>query len=372
MSPLEFTKDTTHIHHDTLQPVKIDVNTSQLTTDTETVHQNVGDKIIPFEKQIKNFMLETEKSIRLIQQDNEHLKMNNSHLQNKILDMERKNEELKVQLSLTVQQLSGIQSMMTFSRLWIISHDQFTIGKQIGKGAWATVHEATFRGTIVAAKQIHNLINSIETKEMFQHEMDITLSCQHQNVVTFLGATMDDPLVLLMEKMDLSMKDAYTENPITCTQAHKILNEIATALHFLHTRPNPVIHRDVSSANVLLKVLCNGKWLAKLGDLGTAKIQQQTKTPLPGTIVYAAPEALEPKEHTTKMDVYSFGILIIEGLTSSFPFIEKVDTFKKQVREQYSHYYQLVSDCTKKQSSDRLTMYDVLVQLDKIDGVVAK
>ena len=373
LSPLEVTKDIAHVSHDTLQSTRNNANTSQPTTDSayvEEVHQNLGNmgnNITPFEKQIKSFVLETEKRIQLMEHSIEYLKTSNSYLQKRLSDVERKNEELRVQLSLSQQQLLGLQSMITFSKLWVITPDQFIIGKEIGRGAWATVHKATYRGATVAAKKLHDIIHSIETKKMFQHEMDITLSCQHQNVVTFLGATSEDPLVLLMELMDFNMKDAYTKHAaITHTQAHKILHEIAMALHFLHTRPDPVIHRDVSSANVLLKVLYNGEWLAKLGDLGTAKIQQQTKSPLPGTIAYAASEASEPKKHSTKMDVHSFGILIIEALTSSFPYIEIVDTLKDQVQKKYPQYYHLVTSCTKQQLSDRPTMYDVLVQLDGI------
>ena len=79
--------------------------------------------------------------------------------------------------------------MMTCSRLWVVSHDQFTIGRQIGRGAWAAVHATTFRGAIIAAKYLHQLITSPKTRELFQREMEMALHCQHQNIVTFLGAT---------------------------------------------------------------------------------------------------------------------------------------------------------------------------------------
>ena len=72
--------------------------------------------------------------------------------------------------------------------------------------------------------------------------------------------------------MDTSWRSAYEQERVKDNQIHGILHDVAKALHFLHTRPDPVIHHDVSSANVLLKVLFNGEWLAKLGDLGTAKI----------------------------------------------------------------------------------------------------
>ena len=165
--------------------------------------------------------------------------------------------------------------------------------------------------------------------------------------------------------MDTSLRSAYELGIVKDNQIHGILHDVAKALHFLHTRPDPVIHRDVSSANVLLKVLYNGEWLAKLGDLGTAKIQQQVSTAGPGAIIYGAPEARNPEEHSPKMDVYSFGVVVIETLTKTHPF-QMVETLKAQVQQQYPQYDQLVTSCTKQQSSDRPTMYDVLVQLDEI------
>jgi len=296
-----------------------------------------------------------------VQCNYERLFISNTNLQKRLLFTQN-------QLSITQQQLLGMQSMVTFGRLWVVSHDQFTIGKEIGRGAWATVHETTFRGATVAAKRLHNLITTSKTKELFQREMEIALQCQHQNIVTFLGATVEGAPVILMELMDMNLREAYERGSVII-QMPRIFCDIAKALHFLHTRPDPVIHRDVSSANVLLKVLYNGEWLAKLGDFGTAKIQQQVATAGPGAMAYGAPEAGDYKKHSPKMDVYSFGVVIIETLTKTHPF-EVLNTLKAQVQQQHPQYYQLVSNCTKQQSSDRPTMYDVLVKIIEINNAV--
>ena len=295
-----------------------------------------------------------------------------SHTQQQLSDVQQSNEQLQTtnvrlqdQLSLTQQQLLGVQSMMTCSRLWIVSHDQFTIGKEIGRGAWATVHEATFRGATVAAKCLHDEITSPTTRELFHQEMQMALHCQHRNIVTFLGITLKDHPVILMELMDINLRSAYKRGSIKYHQVLEILCDVAKALHFLHTRPDPVIHRDVSSANVLLKAQYNGEWLAKLGDLGTAKIQQHIATPGPGALAYAAPEVGDPKRHSTKMDVYSFGVLVVEILTKTLPF-QNLSTLKVQIQQQLPRYHQLVTSCTNQQSSDRPTMYDVIMQLNKI------
>ena len=298
-----------------------------------------------------------------------------SHAQQQLLDMQKSIEQMQVtndylqdQLSLTQQQLLGIQYMMTCSRLWVVSHDQFTIGREIGRGAWATVYEATFRGSTVAAKCLHDEITSPAVRELFHQEIEMALHCQHHNIVTFLGVTLEDHPVILMELMDISLRNAYKRGNVKNSQTLGIFCDVASALHFLHTRPDPVIRRDVSSANVLLKAQYNGEWLAKLGDLGTAKIQQHVTTPGIVALAYAAPEVADPKRHSTKMDVYSYGVLVIEVLTKSLLF-QNLNTLKAQVQQQFPQYHQLVTSCTNQQSSDRPTMYDVIKQLDKITSL---
>ena len=326
-------------------------------------------------------MSHTQQQLLDVQKSNEELQKANTYLQDQLsltkeqlIHVQKNNElsqaKLQNQLSLTQQQLLGVQSMITCSRLWVISHDQFEIGKEIGRGAWASVHESTFRGAKVAAKRLHDEITSPETIELFHREMKMALHCQHQNIVTFLGVTLEYHPVILMELMDISLRSAYKRGNLECQQIYGILHNIASALHFLHTRPDPVIHRDVSSANVLLKDCGDEKWLAKLGDLGTAKIQQHITTPGPGALAYAAPEVADPERHTTKMDVYSFGVLVIEVLTKTLPF-QNLNTLKAQVQLHFPLYHQLVTSCTHQQSSDRPTMYEVIEQLNKIPATVA-
>ena len=282
--------------------------------------------------------------------------------EDRLCSVSQKTGDLQEQLTLTQQQLSGIHSMVIASRLWVISHDEIVIGEEIGRGAWATVHKTKFRGAKVAAKCLHYLITSPKTEELFQREMETALICQHPNIVTFLGATLEGPPVILMELMDTNLRDAYTNNHIKHYHSLHIFRHIAHALHFLHTRSHPVVHRDVSSANVLLKRLYNDDWLAKLGDLGTAKMQQQTATPGPGAITYAAPEVADPNRHSPKMDVYSFGVVVIEVLTKQYPF-QQVDQLKTQIKQHHPQYYKLVTSCTKLKPNERPTMYEVVNQL---------
>ena len=350
---------------------KLGGNFDDINSTVKQLYQNVNEVEEKFEKLQKEtnyYQQQIEDKIKIMETivDNAFRKALDAQTCNEKL--QESNAMLKDQLSLTQQQLLGVQSMMTSSRLWVVSHDQFITGEEIGRGAWAAVHEAKFRGATVAAKCLHKLISSPTTRHLFQREMEMALQCQHRNIVTFLGATLEGPPVILMELMDTNLRDAYDKGSTKDHQMLGILHDIASALHFLHTRPDPVIHRDVSSANVLLKALYNGEWLAKLGDLGTAKLQRLTTTAGPGAVIYGAPEAADASEHSVKMDVYSFGVLTLEALTKTLPY-DNLKTLKVQVRQQFPWYHQMVTSCTNQKSIDRPTMYQVIKELDKINKI---
>ena len=277
--------------------------------------------------------------------------------------------EIKDQFSTTQQQIAGLRNMIAASRLWVVSKDQINIGEEIGRGAWATVYHATFQGKRVAAKMLHNtLLSSKRFLELFLREMDVAVLCQHKNIVTFVGATLGDSPVILMELMDTNLRNAYRQENnkirISDHEMFRICHDIAAALNFLHTLSDPVIHRDVSSANVLLKQT-NGKWLAKLGDFGTTKIQRLANTPCPGAAVYSAPESSDPSRHSTKMDVYSFGILFLECLARTFPY-DNLDELRSHVQRYHPNYYNIIYHCINRDTEVRPTMHDIMINIDKL------
>ena len=160
---------------------------------------------------------------------NEYIKQQLSNILNQL-------SLLQLQLFLNQRQTLGVQSMIMSSRLWVISQDQFTLGRQIGGVSLATVHEAIFQGATVAAKCLYQLITASRTRrQLFKRQMEMVLQCQYQNIVTFLGATVIDPPVILMELMDTNLKRAYEQRRIEDYQDFEILYDIASALCFLHT-----------------------------------------------------------------------------------------------------------------------------------------
>ena len=107
--------------------------------------------------------------------------------------------------------------------------------------------------------------------------------------------------------------------------SYGILRDVALGLRYLHEHSPPIIHRDLSANNVLLTSSMNGK----ISDLGVAKIlnitpaqmTQRMSTQAPGTPCYMPPEALLAKPtYTSKIDSYSYGVMMIHVLCGRWPF----------------------------------------------------
>ena len=122
--------------------------------------------------------------------------------------------------------------------------------------------------------------------------MDIASRCRHPCLLQFIGATNDEESPLFVtELMESSLRALLGQRPLAATEVSIISLDVARALNYLHQRkPSPIIHRDISSANVLL--WRQGEhWRGKVSDYGTAKFIQNNMTIGPGAPIYMAPEA---------------------------------------------------------------------------------
>ena len=190
---------------------------------------------------------------------------------------------------------------------WVISRDHIQLtSKFLGKGGWGSVVEGKYCGCSVAVKQIHELILSPYNRELFEREMDIASRCRHPCLLQFIGATNDEGNPLFVtELMETSLRTLLEQRALSEAEMSFISLDVARALNYLHQKqPSPIIHRDVSSANVLL--WRQGEhWRGKVSDYGTANFMQQTMTVAPGAMIYSAPEALT-KNQTVKVSCYLF------------------------------------------------------------------
>ena len=239
----------------------------------------------------------------------------------------------------------------------------------IGGGAYGEVKVAIFRGTRVAAKCLHEIIVSRHNTDMFTREMDISSKIHHPNIVQILGATRVNNPILLYELMATSLfKRLQDDQSLTRPQITELCCDIASALCYLHLwRPDPIIHRDVSSPNVLMEPLANNRWRSKLSDFGSASLQLHVKTVIPGNPAYAAPEAIVPQHHTPMMDIYSFGILATEVTLHSAPEIDSRRREAKVHTIDWIPMKEIVLKCIKDNRHQRLTSEQLLRELRKMN-----
>ena len=160
--------------------------------------------------------------------------------------------------------------------------------------------------------------------DRFQQECGFLESIRHPNIVQYLGMTRDPESrlpVLLMELLDenlTKMLECSQQSLVYCVQVD-ICHDIALAVAYLHS--NDIIHRDLSSNNVLMIA---GR-RAKVTDFGMSKLAgaAPSMTPLtmcPGTLAYMPPEALrEPPRYTKKLDCFSEGVIMIQVCTRLWP-----------------------------------------------------
>ncbi len=249
----------------------------------------------------------------------------------------------------------------------------------IGRGAWGVVYSGTFQGQCVAIKYAHKEILHGTTIDMLKREVMIMAEIQHPNLVRFIAAVFDDAVdrgtdmpIIVSELMEMNLREAYRKVDLS-SNLISIFCDVAYALHYLHQHRQPIVHRDISAPNVLLKTLRNGAYQAKVSDFGSANLVKQARTAAAGSIVYCAPEmfpsediTVPQKPQTTKVDVFSYGILMLEVIVKEMPAPETRYTMLQQVGRQWVMMHDLIVQCTKPSPSDRPAMADILNKLNRL------
>ena len=214
----------------------------------------------------------------------------------------------------------------------IFHYQSFHINKSqpLGHGSYGAVYKAKCDQLPCAAKVLHPTIldpadpGAGKIMQRFQQECAFLESIRHPNIVQYLGMTRDPESrlpVLLMELLDESLTKMleHSQQSLAYHVQVDICHDIALAVAYLHS--NDIIHRDLSSNNVLMIA---GR-RAKVTDFGMSKLAgaAPSMTPLtmcPGTQAYMPPEALrEPPRYTKKLDCFSEGVIMIQVCTRLWP-----------------------------------------------------
>ena len=215
----------------------------------------------------------------------------------------------------------------------VFRYRNFHINKsqQLGHGAYGAVYKAKCDQLPCAAKVLHPTIldptdpGAGRIMQRFQQECAFLENITHPNIVQYLGMTKDPESrlpVLLMELLDESLTKMLerSQKPLAYFVQVNICHDIALAVAYLHS--NDIIHRDLSSNNVLIMA----KSRAKVTDFGMSKLagaaplSMTSLTMCPGTLAYMPPEALKERpRYTKKLDCFSEGVMMIQMCTRLWP-----------------------------------------------------
>ncbi|XP_027127514.1 integrin-linked protein kinase 1-like [Coffea eugenioides] len=264
----------------------------------------------------------------------------------------------------------------------------FSKSVDITKGTFCI---ASWRGTLVAVKRLgEELLTDEDKVKAFRDELALLQKLRHPNVVQFLGAvTQSSPMMIITEYLPKGDLCAFLRRrgALKPALAVKFALDIARGMNYLHEhKPEAIIHRDLEPSNILrddsghLKVADFG--LSKLVIVGTRTIKEDKPVGCQETSWrYLAPEVDKNEEYDTKVDVFSFALILQEMIEGCPPFSDKQERLvpKLYVANErppfrappklYAHKLrELIEDCWKDNPSERPTFRQIISELEGIDS----
>jgi len=194
--------------------------------------------------------------------------------------------------------------------------------EMIGRGSYAEVYRATWKSINIAVKKMKADLNEREVK-FFLEEAKMMSGFNHPNVVRFVGACMTKPDLFIVTEL-LPRGSLFTLIHLKRVKLGKskklfIAQGIAAGLNYLHNLTPQIIHRDLKSSNILL----TDKYESKVSDFGLSRIVDTDISHMTaniGTPYWMAPEIIKMQKYTTKVDVFSYGILLYELYSGELPY----------------------------------------------------
>ncbi|XP_015948964.1 MDIS1-interacting receptor like kinase 1 [Arachis duranensis] len=293
--------------------------------------------------------------------------------------------------------------LMAFQRVDFTSTDILSCVKEtnvIGMGATGVVYKAEIAqsSTVVAVKKLWRSGSDIEvgSSDDLVGEVNLLGRLRHRNIVRLLGFLYNDTDLMIIYEF---MHNGNLGDALHGKQAGRLLVDwvsrynialgVAQGLAYLHHDCHPaVIHRDIKSSNILLDMNLE----ARIADFGLAKMmmhKNETVSMIAGSYGYIAPEYGYSLNVDEKIDIYSYGVVLLELLTGKRPldpeFGESVDIVgwirrkietksleealdpsvgsSKHVQEEMLLVLRIALLCTAKLPKDRPSMRDVIMML---------
>ncbi|KAL1931592.1 hypothetical protein VTP01DRAFT_9735 [Rhizomucor pusillus] len=224
----------------------------------------------------------------------------------------------------------------------------------LGKGAFKVVHKAIdHEDGFEVAWNVLQIVH--ENNKDIGHEIEILKSVRHPNIIAFHDAWIGQnktEFVFVTELMTSGTLREYIRklslpNPkIVKRWSRQILKGLA----YLHGHNPPIIHRDIKCDNIFINGAHNE---IKIGDMGTAENMWlgDKKYTLIGTPEFMAPEMYEERGYSEKVDIYAFGMCLLEMVTGEYPYSECTNA---------AQVYKKVSQHIKPESLNKVSNQQVL------------
>ncbi|WVZ94350.1 hypothetical protein U9M48_040250 [Paspalum notatum var. saurae] len=213
--------------------------------------------------------------------------------------------------------------------------NNFSEENKLGEGGFGEVFKGTLQnGEEIAVKRLSQ--NSLQGFQELKNELVLAAKLKHRNLVQLLGVSLQEEKLLVYEYMPNRSLDTFLLDPVRRQQLDwsrrfAIINGIARGLLYLHEESRlKVIHRDLKPSNVLLDADMN----PKISDFGIAKAfhgdqsRDITRRPV-GTLGYMSPEYAYWGHVSTKSDMFSFGVIVLEMVTgrrNNSPYDSEIDS----------------------------------------------
>ncbi|XP_010415736.1 PREDICTED: cysteine-rich receptor-like protein kinase 2 [Camelina sativa] len=221
----------------------------------------------------------------------------------------------------------------------------FDEANKLGQGGFGTVYKGVLPdGRDIAVKRL--FFNNRHRAADFYNEVNMISTVEHKNLVRLLGCSCSGPESLLVyeylqnKSLDRFIFDVNRGKTLDWQKRYAIIVGTAEGLVYLHEQSSvKIIHRDIKASNILL----DSKLQAKIADFGLARSFQDDKshisTAIAGTLGYMAPEYLAHGQLTEMVDVYSFGVLVLEIATGKQNTKSKMSDYSDSlITEAWKHF----------------------------------
>ncbi|CAN5973526.1 unnamed protein product [Sphagnum jensenii] len=245
---------------------------------------------------------------------------NNNHSEGEMAIVEMQSPGPQKPYGTDGHQVGGPQVAQEYSFVEVMSATN-NFSKVLGEGSFGVVYYGKLpNGQEVAVKRLST--TSLQGAKEFFNKVDLLTKVHHKNLVSLVGfCNTEKEQILIHEYMSngsvceslYGTPKAYN-NPLNWKTRLNIALNAAQGLEYLHTGcKHPIIHRDIKPSNILL----SSKMVAKVADFGLSKMNvnegaSYVSTQIKGTAGYMDPEYYTNEQLTTKSDVFSFGVVLLE------------------------------------------------------------